>query len=331
MNRHAITGIILIRMTLAGFGALPMETRTWTSKEGAVLEAHLLEIKDDQAVLERSDGKVFIIPVNSLISEDQVYVRLAMETIDDSSALPLLRQDPGRNFHAIYTRRNFEARIDNAGKMEIQLLDQHAPVGELIEMKYLIRQESSKPNQFLWRQTSLIKDYGPASRNPSRVSFIAEAVPVSEIKDIPLIQVIFTFENDTICISSEIKYEGEPDVNPASAWAQIIFAPSYGIRDDQDLPTIQQITQAARLKIVRPHSRAGTFTFWESDPRTRGAVERVEVSGPWGARTIQIRVPGDEKRARLGHYPGVPLYSGFHISEEAFYGSNRAELCITIK
>lgn len=52
------------------------EQRTWTDNTGKFsVEAELVEVKDGQAVLKRSDGKTVSVPVNRLSKADQEYVQ----------------------------------------------------------------------------------------------------------------------------------------------------------------------------------------------------------------------------------------------------------------
>ena len=68
-----MTGLFggLFAVSLSG-----QEFRTWTSQDGAKIQAKMIGVDADKVIVQRADKKSFIFPVTLLSPLDQAYVRI---------------------------------------------------------------------------------------------------------------------------------------------------------------------------------------------------------------------------------------------------------------
>lgn len=72
--------IILCSVVISGFLFAQEPLREWTNKEGKAIEARMLSQTDETVTLMLSNGRMYVVPLNTLSESDNAYVKKAQST-----------------------------------------------------------------------------------------------------------------------------------------------------------------------------------------------------------------------------------------------------------
>ncbi len=313
------------------------DVTTWTSASGAQVEARFVGMERDQVILQPAAGDEVVIRINLLIPEDQVRARelhgagapAAAEDDeddeDDGPRLPTLARGPGEGRHAYYEHANFDAWVARSGRLYIHPKENGQRVGRAFHVRprpveQIYGRPSARLEEFV--------EHGPAAQQPQTVTYTARA----RRDEAELTYTVeFTFTGNRICVAAEITAprRKERDFN---AWSTFRF--------DRVESIPAEMPQAERVKLLegnmlRYRSRGGRGwneqNFYDTTS-LRGQVDRAEISGPWGGRTITF--DGENRRdgntTTMWNYSGRPLNDGFSFIHQVDLGQRAGRVCVTI-
>lgn len=352
-GRFLVAGVLLALLAAAGVRAqdepaatpaasdkVAAETgaRVWTSSNGHEITAEFLEIKNGVVLLKDEDGATRNVRLSLLAPADQ---KLAQHLQEQKSAepsaavaqassnrLPVFAEGPGKGFHAVYTSPNFVAQMRPDTRVDIQCMENGAPVGKPLRLSSYHAYREPKLNRTISR---------------SIVSFDK----VSEPTLTPGVLVFEGFLDDQVQFGFGVEFKG----NTVQAWGWVEDPP--GIERPThyfhyfSIPAFR--TFEAHVPVVE--QKKALEPYWVSVKPVKGktmeypygvvvkgwtsGVALVNVEGPaFGGRKLSF-TPGHTKTGTLQPwiYPSFAPYQGYQVrlrKEEQKYRGDRCRIILTV-
>lgn len=328
--------IALVLVTGALFARA--DVTTWTSVSGAQVEARFVGMERDQVILQPAEGDEVVIRINFLIPEDQVRARelhaagtpaAATDEDDDDEVdgpqLPTLTSGPGEGRHAYYEHANFDAWVTRSGRLYIHPKDNGQRVGNSFHIRPRAAEMiSGRPSA----RVEAFEEHGPPAQQPQSITFTARA----RRDEVELTYTVeYTFTGNRICVAVEI-------TNPRRLERNFATRTSFRFGRVKEVPAaMPQAERVELLEGLRLRHRTQAGRGWQEENfyetiSLRGRVDRAEVSGPWGGRTITFDGENrrDGNRTHAWNYSGRPLNDGYRFTHEVVLGHRAGRVCVTI-
>lgn len=331
---RSLFGTILVLAFSSGLALA--ESSEWTSHAGAQITARFVRMDGDLVVLQPEEGPPVSIRLNQLVPEDQQRaqaLRLQAAADDDGDdddsggrRLPVLPSGPGQGFHAFYRHDHFHAQLDSRGELHIQPIIDGKPVGN----SFLIRPGVGLRAQGRYSQLGFgeITESGAPQMNPRSITFeVRTRYTEEEVR----YRVEYTFDRNQISVICELVTPRRTERN-MHARADVRFA--------QSVETPPEMPQAERRALLKDYSlrwRIDRGSWNEEDfynsKRLRPNADELEISGPWGSRTVHVRADNrrDGNRSHFYHYSGRPLNDGFRLIRETDPGARGGPVHVTVQ
>lgn len=329
LNRCTGISLCLYFIGLAGGVAAEEEIRTWTSVNGAQVEAQFVKLTDRQLViLDAVGGKQLFIPLNQLSPEDQTHVLVIVREVEDDEDdefeplkdawLPVFDQGPYEGAFAVVEDALYTLTIDGVGDLEIVMKDERGnAVGTPVRMRGFrthyygpdTRRGKEGRSRAYHRPVETLA--GPPLRpvlNPSSIRISGT------LRDGVSFRQSFTFGRGKVDMAFD--YE-DPDGIKYRTYGGGVRFPFP--RSHEIAPEVEQEERIALLNdhvltmFVKKGSKPLVYRYWEPIQRIPNRIVKAVIRGLWGPRELTLEFQGTPAKGG-GVYRGNSLWQGYGFS-----------------
>lgn len=321
-----------------GVGSAWGEFSTWTGKNGAQIEAQLIEVTSDRIViLEGAEGQKYSISLDDLVEADQARASSVQDEDDAAEEedsdygfersgpvwLPVFEQGPHAGYFAVVEHPFYRFAITGSGDYLLLLKEESGQVvGQPVRIRGLntyyiapdLRSRREGQSRAYHRPVAQL-DGAPLRPmlNPSALRIAGRLE-----SDVTFSQ-SFTFTKDSVHI--EFDYADPKIIEyPTKRGAlRVRLEPSHAIAPEMEQEERKVLLADCVLTLQAPGGkRKGTaveYPYWKSITRLPNNIERATFKGPWGPRVWSLSFRGALARAG-GVYRGNCLWQGYGLGVE---------------
>jgi len=317
-NKHAWVKILVLPFLLACLiGAKPQgkktDIQTWTSLTGHQIVAEFVEIKGENLVLKDEDGVERVIRLPMLTSADQARAKElekkrskgdAQTAGSSSNRLPIFTAGPGKGSHAVYTHKNFIAKMDSKGSISVQCLEDGKPVGKPINVYFVC--DYTEHRKYLTRAVTSYEKFPEPTLSPTVLEY--EATLKGGLK------CCFNFEFSDNTIQMWSWLINPKEITPASrSRLTVRFTPTHTFPVDMYVSEQKKILEPYTLVVNDNTKGVLRLPYGNSISGISSSAREMFVDGPlYGKRKVSVSVKSRNKtRITFYIYPKYAPYQGY--------------------
>ena len=317
-NKHAWVKILALPFLLTCLiGAKPQgkkaDSQTWTSLTGHQIVAEFVEIKGENLVLKDQDGIERVIRLPMLTSADQARAKGlekkrskgdAQTTGSSSNRLPIFTAGPGKGSHAVYTHKNFTAKVNARGFIEVQCLEDGKAVGKPLLVYY--RYDFYRHGKHFTRPVTAFDKFPTPTLSPTLLEY------ETTIKDGATSGINYAFIDNTIQVWGWV-------IDPPNLKEPTFIRLETRFRASHTFPPEMYVSeQKKKLKpftLVVHEKKKGVsrFPYGNAVQRLPRYANQMTVEGPlFGKRNVSVSIQSRNKTTLdIYNYRNYAPYQGY--------------------
>ncbi len=309
--------LLVLATTVCNAANQTTKLRTWTSASGKSVEAEYVGLEHGKVKLRTADGTLVAISARSLSDGDQAWIKeeearrnapAGIRRPEKPHELPVFQEGKWKDYHSVYTARNFDACMTIRGSVQIYPKENGTRVGKPMSLYVDCYYRDDDRVYFAVPRTAYLDCPDPVEQ-PKTVTLAGVLH-----RDVPF-DVTYEFSEEGIKA-----YGGCQDTreikHPTMYRLRVKVPPSHKF---EDFATAEERNEALEdwWVVTSPvEGKRRTFGYAESLTSMGGKNKQVTIDAPvYGRRKICFKT-GNAEDANLAPsvYSGKSLWQGYSVS-----------------